>query len=56
MAIDYLPSAILCERLGVSRTALREALQQMNSVGITENRIGSGTFVKMLKLSNSANP
>lgn len=36
----------LCEQLGVSRTSLREALQQLNSVGITESRTGSGTFVK----------
>ena len=44
---DRLPAERhLCERLSVSRTALREAIQQMNSVGITESRIGSGTFVK----------
>lgn len=36
----------LCEQLGVSRTSLREAIQQMNSMGITESRTGSGTYIK----------
>ena len=44
---DRLPSERqLCQRLGVSRTSLREALQHMNSLGIVESRTGSGTYIK----------
>lgn len=35
----------LCERLGVSRTALRGAIKQLCSQGILESRHGSGTYV-----------
>ena len=54
---DRLPAERhLCERLDVSRTALREAIQQMNSVGITESRIGSGTFVKDVQTIKQRQP
>lgn len=41
-----LPSeAVLCERYGVSRTVVREALRSTGTLGLTETRSGSGTFV-----------
>lgn len=36
----------LAEDLGVSRTALREAIQKLSSRGMLESRIGAGTFVQ----------
>ena len=36
----------LAQRLGVSRTALRDRLVQFEALGIVERRTGSGTFVK----------
>ncbi|MFW2177544.1 MULTISPECIES: FCD domain-containing protein [unclassified Moraxella] len=43
---DRLPAERkLCEQLGISRTALREAIQQLNTWGITQSRKGSGTFI-----------
>ena len=36
----------LAEQLGVSRTALREAIQKLASRGVLESRVGSGTFVR----------
>jgi GntR family L-lactate dehydrogenase operon transcriptional regulator len=35
----------LAEQLGVSRTALREAIQKLASRGVLESRVGAGTFV-----------
>lgn len=44
---DRLPSeAGLAEKLGVSRTIVREALARLSSDGITEARRGAGSFVK----------
>ena len=43
---DRLPAErVLCERLGVSRTALRGAIAQLESVHVLESRVGSGTYV-----------
>ena len=43
---DKLPGErALCERLGVSRTALRSAIKQLISQGILESRHGSGTYL-----------
>lgn len=36
----------LAEQLGVSRTALREAIQKLSSHGILVSKIGSGTFLQ----------
>lgn len=36
----------LSEQLGVSRTALREAIQKLASRGVLESRVGSGTFLR----------
>ena len=41
----------LCERLGVSRTALRGAIKQLCSQGVLESRHGSGTYVFPRKLT-----
>ncbi len=42
-----LPSEVeLCEQLGVSRTALREALKQLTSKGLLESRPKTGTRVR----------
>lgn len=38
----------LAEALGISRTALREAIQRLNSKGILVSRVGAGTFVQNL--------
>jgi GntR family transcriptional regulator len=43
---DRLPAErVLCERLGVSRTALRGAIAQLTSAHVLESRVGSGTYV-----------
>ncbi|WP_445116238.1 transcriptional regulator LldR [Acinetobacter sp. WZC-1] len=41
----------LCEKLGVSRTSLREAIQQLTSTGMLVSRIGAGTFLQQLPLN-----
>lgn len=38
----------LAEALGVSRTALREAIQKLSSQGVLISRVGAGTFVHQL--------
>ncbi|MDJ0334320.1 FCD domain-containing protein [Salinibacterium sp. G-O1] len=42
------PEPELCERLGVSRGALREALRTLGALGVIEARHGSGTYVSKL--------
>ena len=43
---DRLPAErVLCEMIGVSRTALRAAITRLISCGTLESRRGSGTFV-----------
>ena len=43
---DRLPAErVLCEELGVSRTALRAAITRLFSCGTLESRRGSGTYV-----------
>lgn len=38
----------LAERLGVSRTALRDRFSRLESMGVLERRTGSGTYVRSL--------
>ncbi|NHB57876.1 transcriptional regulator LldR [Acinetobacter sp. 194] len=38
----------LCEQLGVSRTSLREAIQQLSASGILHSRMGAGTYLQQL--------
>ena len=43
---DRIPSEYeLAEELGVSRVSLKIALQKLNTLGVTETRIGDGTYV-----------
>ena len=42
------PEPELCERLGVSRGALREAVRTLGALGVIEARHGSGTYVSKL--------
>jgi GntR family L-lactate dehydrogenase operon transcriptional regulator len=44
---DRLPAErVLSAQLGVSRTAVREAIQKLASRGLLEGRVGAGTFVR----------
>ena len=46
---DRLPAERkLCEQLSVSRSSLREAIQQLTSMGILQSRGGAGTFLQQL--------
>lgn len=50
---DRLPSEReLCERIGVSRTALRSAIAVLVSRGVLESRQGSGTYLRPAKPVN----
>ena len=43
---DRLPSErALCQRFGVGRTSVREALKPLITMGVLEGRMGSGTYV-----------
>lgn len=48
---DLLPSeAVLCEELGCSRSAIREAIRALVTLDIVEVRHGYGTFVSKMSL------
>lgn len=47
---------ILCEQFGVSRTALREALQMLSARGLIYIRKGSGTYVNEYESANVTKP
>ena len=38
----------LCEQLGVSRSSLREAIQQLITAGIIQSKAGAGNYLKQL--------
>ncbi|GAB3942958.1 FadR/GntR family transcriptional regulator [Kribbella albertanoniae] len=42
------PEPELCDRLGVSRSSLREAVRSLAALGVIESRHGSGTYVSAL--------
>lgn len=50
---DRLPSeGELCERLGVSRGSLREAIRTLGALGVLETRHGSGSYVSELRAAD----
>lgn len=50
---DRLPSeGELCERLGVSRGSLREAIRMLAALGVLDTRHGSGTYVGELRAAD----
>ncbi len=50
---EKIPSEIeLAENLGVSRMSLRNAIKKSNLLGLTETRIGEGTFVCQFNMRN----
>lgn len=54
---DRLPSERqLAEELGVSRTAVREALRSLTMMGCVESHVGDGTFIKAPRLSDLVDP
>jgi len=50
------PERELCEQLGVSRTALREAVRMLVSKGLLETRPGVGTIVRQLTSEHVLEP
>lgn len=53
---DRLPAERkLCEQLGVSRSSLREAIQQLTSQGMLVSKVGAGTYLQQLPSSWSQN-
>lgn len=53
---ERLPSErALAEQLGVSRTALRDRLMRLESVGTIERRSGSGTYLRELSSKSTGN-
>lgn len=54
---DALPSERrLCEKLGASRSALREGLRILRGLGIIETRHGKGSFVARLSADRDTSP
>ena len=54
---DKLPSeAVLCEKLGVGRNSLREAIRMLNAMGVMETKRGQGTFLRDTVSEDVFNP
>lgn len=57
LAGDKLPGEFeLAEKFGVSRTAIREALQMLSGRGLVDIRKGSGVYVSEIDMSNVVDP
>jgi GntR family transcriptional regulator, L-lactate dehydrogenase operon regulator len=53
---DRLPAERkLCEQLGVSRSSLREAIQQLSSQGMLVSKVGAGTYLQQPPINWSQN-
>lgn len=50
------PERELAAQLNVSRTAIREALRSLETMGFIESRVGGGTFIKEITLDNVIDP
>lgn len=53
---QLLPERQLAEKLGVSRSAIREALTSLVSLGLLEITPGSGAYVKQTKIDDLIDP
>jgi len=53
---QLLPERKLAEKLGVSRTAIREALTALDSMGFIEITPGGGSYVKEIDIENVIEP
>lgn len=54
---EKLPSEnSLAEMLGVSRITVRQALQKLGTLGLIETRLGEGSFVKVIDISDQLQP
>ena len=54
---DKLPSERkLAEDLGVSRTAIREALRSLETMGYLSSKVGGGTYINRITLGNVMSP
>ncbi|MFW5899807.1 MAG: FadR/GntR family transcriptional regulator [Desulfovermiculus sp.] len=53
---QLLPERKLSEKLGVSRTAIREALTALDSMGFIEITPGGGSYVKEIDIENVIEP
>jgi GntR family transcriptional repressor for pyruvate dehydrogenase complex len=50
------PERELGKQLNVSRTAIREALRSMESMGYIESKVGGGTFIRQITFNNVLDP
>ncbi len=50
------PERKLAEDLNVSRTAIREALRSLESMGYISSKVGGGTYINKITLGNVMNP
>lgn len=50
------PERKLAEDMNVSRTAIREALRSLESMGYITSKVGGGTYISELTLDNVMNP
>lgn len=50
------PERQLADELQVSRTAIREALRSMESMGYIESKVGGGTYIRAISLDNVLHP
>ena len=54
---DKLPAERkLAEDLGVSRTAIREALRSLETMGYLSSKVGGGTYINKITLNNVMSP
>lgn len=53
---QLLPERKLAEKLGVSRTAIREALTALESMGLVEITPGGGSYIKEIDIENIIEP
>ena len=50
------PERALAEEMGVSRTAIREALRAMEMMGCVESRVGEGTYLRSPRIADIVDP